>query len=232
MKQQYFGDISDYVKYGILRAIAREGLTLAVCWMLTPDDARSDGRFISYLAEPQRFRGYDPDLFDALAAAVPAGRRDTGIIEATSLLGDAVFMRALLPQAAAARERYFEELWELSSGHRVLFFDPDNGLEISSTPYGRRGSTRYLYWREVETAWQRGFSLIIFQHYRREPRAQFVERLLSDLRARFDVLPFALATPRVAFLVVPQSVDARPLAEAAERLSATWGGLISLSRAA
>jgi len=35
MKHQYFGDVSDYRKYGLLRGIQRHtNLRLGVCWML------------------------------------------------------------------------------------------------------------------------------------------------------------------------------------------------------
>ena len=38
MKDQYFGDINDYRKYGILRALQSKGQrTLLVAWMLTPE---------------------------------------------------------------------------------------------------------------------------------------------------------------------------------------------------
>ena len=44
MKDQYFGDVNDYLKYGLLRALQSQGdLKLLVAWMLTPNDARSDG---------------------------------------------------------------------------------------------------------------------------------------------------------------------------------------------
>ena len=53
MKNQYFGDINDYQKYGLLRTISRDtGLRLAVCWMLTPDDGRSDGKKTGYVDRP------------------------------------------------------------------------------------------------------------------------------------------------------------------------------------
>ena len=44
MKDQYVGDVNDYVKYGFLRALsaARAG-PLVVCWMLTPSDEGPDG---------------------------------------------------------------------------------------------------------------------------------------------------------------------------------------------
>ena len=57
MKDQYFGDINDYRKYGILRALQSKGLgTLLVAWMLTPDDSSRDGEFRSYLEDPATWR--------------------------------------------------------------------------------------------------------------------------------------------------------------------------------
>jgi hypothetical protein len=50
MKNQYFGDINDYRKYGLLRAWQAAGNgTLLVAWMLTPDDGSRDGGSRSYL---------------------------------------------------------------------------------------------------------------------------------------------------------------------------------------
>jgi len=43
VKNQYFADINDYLKYGILRAIANSKLKICLCWMLTEDDNRNDG---------------------------------------------------------------------------------------------------------------------------------------------------------------------------------------------
>ena len=35
MKNQYFGDVGDYGKYGLLRHIANNGIKIAVNWYLT-----------------------------------------------------------------------------------------------------------------------------------------------------------------------------------------------------
>jgi hypothetical protein len=56
LKNQYFGDVNDYRKYGLLRALSSvTGLPVGVCWLLTMDDGRSDGEFRRYLEEPVRF---------------------------------------------------------------------------------------------------------------------------------------------------------------------------------
>lgn len=66
MKDQYFGDINDYRKYGLLRTLAGAGLSVGVCWLLTPDDGGGDGQLRSYLTKPWRWRQYDPELYDRL----------------------------------------------------------------------------------------------------------------------------------------------------------------------
>ena len=49
MKNQYFGDLADYRKYGLLRTLAGAGLSAGVCWMLTPDDDSGHGNNAGYL---------------------------------------------------------------------------------------------------------------------------------------------------------------------------------------
>jgi hypothetical protein len=50
MKDQYFGDVNDYRKYGLLRALSSvTRLPIGVCWLLTGPDSRSDGEFRRYL---------------------------------------------------------------------------------------------------------------------------------------------------------------------------------------
>jgi hypothetical protein len=67
MKNQYFGDVNDYQKYGLLRLLANDGqFKIGVCWMLTTDDGRSDGNFTAFLSKPQAWHKYDPPLFDLL----------------------------------------------------------------------------------------------------------------------------------------------------------------------
>jgi hypothetical protein len=60
MKDRYFGDINDYRKYGLLRALQSYGDGhLLVAWMLTPDDGGRDGGLRSYLDDPSAWAKYD-----------------------------------------------------------------------------------------------------------------------------------------------------------------------------
>ena len=63
MKNQYFGDINDYRKYGLIRILSDGGIIrTGICWMLTPDDTRTDGKFTQYLINPEEYKKFDPDL--------------------------------------------------------------------------------------------------------------------------------------------------------------------------
>jgi hypothetical protein len=74
MKEQYVGDLNDYRKYALLRALAAGGENrIAVAWMLTPPDDRNDGNKRAYLDQPEKHRRFDPDLFDLWSAPRPWG---------------------------------------------------------------------------------------------------------------------------------------------------------------
>ena len=75
MQNRYVGDIGDYLKLGILRALS-PGYRLGIAWWLYPDESHNrDGRHIGYLEQPERWRHYDPELFDALSHVVAHATR-------------------------------------------------------------------------------------------------------------------------------------------------------------
>ena len=54
MKNQYVGDIGDYSKLGLLRAINKADFSLGINWYLTPDELShsktiTDGKYTDYL---------------------------------------------------------------------------------------------------------------------------------------------------------------------------------------
>lgn len=104
MKHQYFGDVNDYVKYGLLRCFAEAGFQVGVCWMLTPNDGRPDGRKIMYLSRPEKWKCHDPTLFAALSEVVakPNGRHIRHI-KTRGLNPRAQFFSNIVPDHNAAR---------------------------------------------------------------------------------------------------------------------------------
>jgi hypothetical protein len=212
LKDQYVGDVNDYLKYALLRALAPDGSDLSVAWMLTPSDQRSDGQRLSYLTQPRRFRSLDATLFEALNNLVANEQRTVRAIEESAILGHAEYVSAVVGDHASTRQRYFDRVWAVSDGRSLLFFDPDNGLEVNSVRKGQRGSSKYLFWDEVATAYGREHSLILYQHFPRRPRALFLKQLADRIHHETgctDVL--AMTTAHVAFLVCAQASHAAGL---------------------
>ena len=235
MKNQYFGDINDYRKYGLLRALSNQGqIKTMVCWMLTPDDGRSDGQKTAYLQQTDRWRAYDPDLFDALQRCLASpGNRDVRRAETQGslpgILPSTLLFSTMLTDDAQERQKYFQELFRTAQGCDLLFFDPDNGLEVKSKPYGRKDSCKYLYWRELAEAYAAGHSVLVYQHFPRVQRDAYV----ADRSARIYAETGASAvisfrTAHVVFLLVPQAGDVGFLRARSEAVASRWASQVEV----
>jgi hypothetical protein len=87
----------------------------------------------------------------------------------------------------------------------LVFLDPDNGIEIKSTPIGRRNSSKYVAWPEIGELWRSDCSILSYQHFPRKPRDSFARALAHDLRARTgSSFVEGFMTPHVLFLLAAQ----------------------------
>ena len=225
MKNQYFGDINDYRKYGLLRAIQSKGeARLLVAWMLTENDGSRDGRLRSYLKDPTAWRRYDVELFTGLAALLHLPSQVTvSLIEGSMLLPRTSYYSARVPDTRQDREAWRKGLLDAASGYDLVFVDPDNGIEVPSRPIGHKGSSKYVTWAEIEGLWNIGCSLVIYQHFRRERREVFAERMESELRGRTGAsFTAAIRTPHVLFLLAAQERHEPDLREAVFALPFRW----------
>lgn len=229
MKNQYFADINDYRKYGLLRAISRVAeFRSLVAWMLTPDDGSTDGKFTEYLSAPEKWEKFDPELYAHLRQILSApGDRKVDQIQGTGLLDNTKYYSEFVPDNAVARDTWFAKLLKQSQDRDLVFLDPDNGLEIKSRPYGSRNSSKFLFWREVQALWQSGASLLIYQHFIRESRVQFVQRMLEALNnTAGGSYVEAFSTSNVVFLLALQAKHHHLHETVVESVQAKWAGQI------
>ena len=228
MKNQYFGDINDYRKYALLRKLCGCDIRLAVCWMLTPDDAGPDGKRTKYLDQPTRWRHFDPELFDSLRKAVPNNRR-VAWAEEMGILGSACFYSRLLSDSKEERGQYFKDFLCWAQHSDLAFFDPDNGLDVPSKPYGRKGSSKYLCWKELEQTWKAGKSILLYQHFPFKKREDFISEVAANLRARTSVAKVvAFRTPFVVFFLLAQP-EHNHLTNRAADVERVWGKQIRVT---
>jgi hypothetical protein len=225
MKNQYFGDVKDYLTYGLLRTLQRaSGLRIGVAWMLTPDSANGEGELRGYLNQPQEWQAHDPRLFADLQR-VPQHGRSVQLAEQFGLIPDALYFADPLPPDAVDRQAYFQRLFETLRICQLLFFDPDNGLETKTTLRGARRSVQHLYWPEAEEAFHlRGHSLLIFQHFPRRSREVYLEERAQEFATRLGLERLEwFQTSQVVFFLAARPEHAASLLKAPEAVQSQWG---------
>ena len=89
MQDRYAGDIGDFGKYGLLRALCGEDLRLGVLWYRVPDEkGNNDGRHTAYVHSRRgtSFEECDPELFAIMRTIVCGGTRSIAEVEKSGAL--------------------------------------------------------------------------------------------------------------------------------------------------
>ncbi len=205
MKVQYFGDVNDYRKFALLRALSGIGeFKIGVCWMLTEADVSGQGKNWRYLRQADKWRGYDPALFAALAVIPSAPTiEDLRRVENEALIPDAIFFNDITPDGIAERSAYHQTCMKAFAPCELTFLDPDTGLEVKSTVKGRKSSNKYAYLDESAAHYTAGRSLLVYQHFPRHlPREILIGAKASRLRSSLaGSTIWSFETPQVVFLL-------------------------------
>jgi hypothetical protein len=148
-------------------------------------------------------------------------------LEAAHLLPNTDYFRELTPDDRAARALWSGHLLDAAAGCGLVFLDPDIGIEVRSTPAGRKGSSKYAYSRELSALFAHGASLLVYQHFARVPRELYTESKTRQLGSTLGVhRVFTFTTSHVLFLLAPQPGHEQLLAAAAELAAQRWRGQV------
>jgi hypothetical protein len=191
--------------------------------MLTENDKRTDGKFISYLDNKKKFSTYDPELFNILSACIKSNLRNVNVCLESNIICNVAYYNSILSDNINQREKYFVELKDKAQSYDLVFLDPDNGIEIKSKPRGTTDSSKYLYYDEIINLYKQGNSLLLYQHYIREDRLKFIQRISDKLKETTGcpiILP--LKTSNVVYFLVPQVHLIEYFKQRIKLLSSTW----------
>ncbi len=164
MKKQYFPDERDYPKYSIIRHLLEQGLSCTVCWMMTPNDDSGQGGQKGYLKQPNQWRHYDCAVFDYLAR-VDRESLDIRSIEREDIspIADCRFYWKPFPLESEKRYEYFGGFLNKATGTKLVFIDPDTGLQPANPPKAKDWD-KYVRWEEIARIYHAGHSVVVF-HY-------------------------------------------------------------------
>ncbi len=235
MQHRYVGDIGDFVKLAILRAVYPAG-NLGVAWWLFPDECHNgDGRHTTYLQQPERWRALDPVLFDTLGQVVAEGERNVHALQDARLLTGAQFADEVLPVGGSPADRrnsrvaWFERVQAKLAASEVVFVDPDNGLETAGFSPGTAVAGKSISVAELLALAAGGRAVIAYHHQTRMKGGHLHEigywqqRLRASGFNTADAIRATPYSPRAFFLLdAPQEMRAK-----AARLVQAWGGRLS-----
>lgn len=213
MQDRYVGDIGDFGKYGLLKAIrgydpaCRNGVwSLGVVWYRTPDGGNAgDGTHIAYLSMPAGendvFRQCDPLLYATLKSVVVQKQRCVSAIRNRSVLGsNVVFYEEPLTftgmphigkdareMRLAHRNKWLQGALQTTAYSDVVFLDPDNGISSPSHQQHHTAGPRYVFLDELAAFINRGQTAVVYHHLHRNTDAdtQISERL-NELGDKFS----------------------------------------------
>lgn len=221
MKNQYFGNRNDYLKYSLLRILSDNGANkIAVCWMLT----NNDSHFRPPILAPRELSSLDPILYKALRQSLEDRREySVSVIQREQLIEGAMFYSEPMQNDGKAREEYFEHFLLHAKGASIVFLDPDRGIEIDKM----KGSDRekYIFYDEIRSIYSYGFS--VFDYQRHQQNAHLVKsaienkawKILSNTQAK-EVIGFKAKD--VSFFLIPQDDHKERLQARVDEAKSTW----------
>ena len=248
MQNRYVGDVGDFAKHGLLRRLSGatadddlDPLRLGLVWYMHHDERQgADGKHITYLTPTDKneklFGACDPDLWKMLGEFVREGRRcvrhvqEAGILPPGTLYYDATLHYPTAmprPDRERNRELWFAEALQATAGADLVCVDPDNGIAKPDMMYQRRGP-KYTYISDLQEFWERGQSLVVYQHLGHAASAEVqIAEKVAMLRGGLDVEPIPLRFRRGSsrvFFVLPQPGHRERIDARLDRmLAGPWG---------
>lgn len=196
MQDRYAGDIGDFGKFGMLRALATKGLSIGVNWYfvqpLQQELATNDGgKFI-----PDALAKCDPALAQTLSGISQSPERSVRLLESADLIPEARYH--VDPVPVQNRTEWHARALSALDSMELVFLDPDNGLLVKSVGEHSAKSPKYTFYDEVADYVARDQSVIVYNHRSRKKASVYFSEIYTKLA---DAIPqadcvFAITFPK------------------------------------
>jgi hypothetical protein len=156
MQNQFFGDRHDFYKYFFLKEITKD-YSLGIHWCLVPDEGGKAGQTL--LTDKEKNK--DQDLYKILTNTTGQNVENIEPYFSKHLRHEIAFFSE--PHVDYSNDFLYEqEAVNCLSYQDIIYFDPDNGIEVPST--NNKNKYKYVSYRLLQRFWQMEKSLIIYQH--------------------------------------------------------------------
>ena len=153
MQDQYAGDIGDYGKFGLLRALECNDLSVGINWYYVlsskTGNHANDGKF----KIAKEYFVCDPELASELyhISNLNEGSRSVEKLERAKLLKTSLYYREPVADANG-RRKWQQNAVDRLNAAEVVFLDPDNGLITNSIKRSSKKCVKYVLDEEIEAS--------------------------------------------------------------------------------
>ena len=230
MRDRFIGDMGDFYKYGLLRALAGvhpekdPELSLGIVWYRVPESR------IEYLKDPKkRFGECDPPLFDELNRLVGSNQRTIAAIEKAPIWPRGtrfLDLPAVNRKQSAESDPWLDEAVEKVGKCDLVFLDPDTGLEKRSKDLV---DVEHCSYKDVRRFWDQGASLVVYQHQaQRKGQVDQMAAVADELEKEVGRRPWYLHFQRMSLFVIPSRSRRDTLKARFLRFTKDWDGRVKL----
>ena len=149
MQDRYAGDIGDFGKIGLLKALQTQGLSVGVNWYrVEPMDTekKEDGTYKQedgkYLI-PEKLQVCDASLAEQLTKIAKSNNRSIKSLEKGDFIPNARYYSE--PVTVVGRDEWHKRALVLLKGLDIVFMDPDNGMLVKSVGKRSAKSIKYTF---------------------------------------------------------------------------------------
>ncbi len=255
MRHEYVGDVGDFGKYGLLRALHKSAprKRLGVLWYLTEvPEQTNDGKHDGYLKDgssrtKNHFLECDPDLYRKMLRIRESGVLNLSQIQNGSILSSTTaFFENPVPSLQLGDRILAQEAWERrQQWHAVamrslrasdyIFADPDNGVIFPGSVKSKepKPSHKHAYWSELSAFLEKGKAVVTYHHLGRQRggHLKYISETIArinDLGYRCMAVHYRRGSAR-AFLLIPTSIEQLNwFSKTCRTFSTTWSQHCSL----
>lgn len=195
MQDRYAGDIGDFGKFGLLKAIEETGFKVGVNWYLTkPINIKEQNSNDGKHKIKEDYKQCDAELFDILTKVFNLKeKRSVKAIEKKSPLKKAIYYAE--PINYDDREKWHKEaLTKFKTCKvKVAFLDPDNGLEVKSAKNSNKKLTKYVLMKEINEYIKEDISVVFYNHRQRRNKDEYFKELFDKVKKATKMFPFSIS---------------------------------------
>ena len=217
MQDRYAGDIGDYGKRALLKALQAQGMSVGVNWYKVEAldiEKKSDGSFKQEDGKysiPGELCQCDRELACKLLEISESDDRSVEALEKAGILSGAIYYSE--PVSVSDRTEWHKRALKKLKHTNIVFVDPDNGMLVKSVGKKSVRSVKYTFYEEVRDYIEQKQSVLIYNHRCRKPENVYFHDICERLEKSTGVTEekiLKITFPKCSvrdYLAIPASED-------------------------